>query len=79
MAEYQFKQRHNEQEAAVCLILVTQDRSLNAVVVVEPVDSGERRPPRRTPGGVPRPQLTTALRRVYEPARFGEGMQPGTV
>jgi hypothetical protein len=79
IAEYQFEQGYNEREAAVCLIRATQDRSLNAVVFVEPVDSGERRPPRRTPGGVPRPQLTTALRRVYKPARLGEVIQPGTL
>ena len=34
----------------------------NALVLVEPVDSRKRRPPRRASGGVPRPQLTTALR-----------------
>ena len=63
IAEYQFEQRHNEREAAVCLIRATQDRSPeNAVVFVEPVDSRERWPPRRTRGGFPRPQLTTAMR-----------------
>ena len=29
---------------------------------MEPVDSQERRPPRTTLGGVPRPELATALR-----------------
>jgi hypothetical protein len=39
----------------------------NAVVLTEHAGSRERRPPRRTPGGVPRPQLTTALSR----SKFG--------
>ena len=64
---------HLPTEASLVLKIGTE----NALVFVEPVDSRERPPPRRTPGGVPRPQLTSALMMVSSGpgcwCRFGVG------